>query len=360
MANQYDNNGSEYGQTAFPGGTKKLTPASKDPGDQYAGSSGKRRSQYDRNGGQKPDQNKKILIVCIAVLFALLLAAIVWIVFSATHRGKAEDNPISAAESEEPIEAPVTEPTEAFSPEPVEASVTEPTETSSPEPVDASVTEPTEASSPEPVDASTPGLRLPDGTKAGDIILFGSYEQDNNPYNGTEDIEWLVLAKEKDRVLVISRYALDCRPYNVKEQEVTWETCFLHGWLNDTFLNNAFSADEQAMIRTETVTADRNPSYGTSPGRDTTDKVFLLSIAEVNQYLTGESARKCQATAYAVKRGAYINPLDGNCWWWLRSPGMNYFLAAIVNYVGSVGYDGVRVHTWDGAVRPALWIKIES
>ncbi len=346
MANQYDNNGSEYGQTAFPGGTKKLTPASKDPGDQYAGSSGKRRSQYDRNGGQKPDQNKKVLIVCIAVLFALLLAAIVWIVFSATHRGKAEDNPIAAAETPKTTKAPTPEPTEAPTPKPTEA----PTPT----------LRPTEAPTAKSTETSTPGLRLPDGTKAGDIILFGSYEQDNNPYNGTEDIEWLVLAKEKDRVLVISRYALDCRPYNAKEQEVTWETCFLHGWLNDTFLNNAFSADEQAMIRTETVTADRNPSYGTSPGRDTTDKVFLLSIAEVNQYLTGESARKCQATAYAVKRGAYINPLDGNCWWWLRSPGMNSFLAAIVNYVGSVGYDGVRVHTWDGAVRPALWINIGS
>ncbi len=338
MANQYDNNGSEYGQTAFPGGTKKLTPASKDPGDQYAGSSGKRRSQYDRNGGQKPDQNKKVLIVCIAVLSVLLLAAVVWIVFSATHRGKTEDNPIAAAETPKTTKAPTPKPTEAPTP--------------TPEPIEAPTAKSTET--------STPGLRLPDGTKAGDIILFGSYEQDNNPYNGTEDIEWLVLAKEKDRVLVISRYALDCRPYNAKEQEVTWETCFLHGWLNDTFLNNAFSADEQAMIRTETVTADRNPSYGTSPGRDTTDKVFLLSIAEVNQYLTGESARKCQATAYAVKRGAYINPLDGNCWWWLRSPGMNSFLAAIVNYVGSVGYDGVRVHTWDGAVRPALWINIGS
>ena len=242
------------------------------------------------------------------------------------------------SESEKPTPSPTPSPTRPVTPTP----------------------EPIEAPTAKSTDASTPGLRLPDGTKAGDIILFGSYEQDNNPYNGTEDIEWLVLAKEKDRVLVISRYALDCRPYNAKEQEVTWETCFLHGWLNDTFLNNAFSADEQAMIRTETVTADRNPSYGTSPGNDTTDKVFLLSIAEVNQYLTGESARKCQATAYAVKRGAYINPLDGNCWWWLRSPGMNSFLAAIVNYVGSVGYDGVRVHTWDGAVRPALWINIES
>ena len=346
MANQYDNNGSEYGQTAFPGGTKKLTSVSKNSRDQYADPSGGRRSQYDRNSGQQPARNKIALIVCVAVLSALLLAAVVWIVFSATHRGKTEDNPIAAVETPKTTKAPTPEPTEAPTPKPTEA----PTPT----------LRPTEAPTAKSTEASTPGLRLPDGTKAGDIILFGSYEQDNNPYNGTEDIEWLVLAKEKDRVLVISRYALDCRPYNAKEQEVTWETCFLHGWLNDTFLNNAFSADEQAMIRTETVTADRNPSYGTSPGRDTTDKVFLLSITEVNQYLTGESARKCQATAYAVKRGAYINPLDGNCWWWLRSPGMNSFLAAIVNYVGSVGYDGVRVHTWDGAVRPALWINIES
>ena len=43
----------------------------------------------------------------------------------------------------------------------------------------------------------------------GDIIVVGTYEQDNNTSNGKELIEWLVLAKENNRVLVISDKALD-------------------------------------------------------------------------------------------------------------------------------------------------------
>lgn len=43
----------------------------------------------------------------------------------------------------------------------------------------------------------------------GDIIVFGTYEQDNNISNGKENIKWLVLAKENNRVLVISDKALD-------------------------------------------------------------------------------------------------------------------------------------------------------
>ena len=69
-------------------------------------------------------------------------------------------------------------------------------------------------------------------------------------------------------------------------------------WLNGTFISNAFSSDEQNMIQSTTVTADKNPSYSTSPGNNTTDKVFLLSITEVNQYFSSNSARECQGTAY--------------------------------------------------------------
>jgi len=45
--------------------------------------------------------------------------------------------------------------------------------------------------------------------KVGDIVYFGTYEQDNDTTNGKEDIKWLVLAKENNRVLVISDKALD-------------------------------------------------------------------------------------------------------------------------------------------------------
>ncbi len=45
--------------------------------------------------------------------------------------------------------------------------------------------------------------------EVGDVIYFGSYEQDNNLSNGKEEIEWIVLAKENRKALLISKYALD-------------------------------------------------------------------------------------------------------------------------------------------------------
>ena len=193
----------------------------------------------------------------------------------------------------------------------------------------------------------------------GSYVFFGSYEQDNDTTNGKEDIEWLVLAKEDNKILVISKYALDCQQYNTSVTSVTWETCSLRKWLNGTFINNAFSSGEQSKIQTTTVTADKNLSYSTSPGNNTTDKVFLLSITEVNQYFSSYSARKCQGTAYCYAQGAYKGN-NGNCWWWLRSPGNNSGSAAIVSYDGSVYYLGINVSSGSGAVRPALWINLGS
>ncbi|MBR5347590.1 MAG: serine/threonine protein kinase, partial [Deltaproteobacteria bacterium] len=154
----------------------------------------------------------------------------------------------------------------------------------------------------------------------GDIVYFGSYEQDNNTSNGKEDIEWLVLSKNGNKALIISKYALDCKQYNSSFSDVTWETSTLRKWLNGTFLDAAFSTKEQSRIVSSTVTADQNPSYNTSPGNNTTDKVFLLSITEVNRYFSSDSARQCRGTAYCYARGAYKAD-NGNCWWWLRSPG---------------------------------------
>ena len=39
----------------------------------------------------------------------------------------------------------------------------------------------------------------------GDSFTLGTYEQDGKTDNGTENIKWLVLAKEDDRVLAISK-----------------------------------------------------------------------------------------------------------------------------------------------------------
>ena len=111
----------------------------------------------------------------------------------------------------------------------------------------------------------------------GDIISFGSYEQDNDFANGKEDIEWQVLEVDGNRALLISRYALDCRNFHDEFTDVTWETSAIRQWLNDDFFNTAFSEDEQERIEITTVIAEKNPEYSTSPGNDTNDRIFLRS-----------------------------------------------------------------------------------
>ena len=136
--------------------------------------------------------------------------------------------------------------------------------------------------------------------------------------------------------------------------------------MNGTFLNKAFNAEEQAQIQNTTVSADKNPEYNTNPGNATTDKVFLLSINEVEKYFNSDEARKCAPTAYAKAQGAYTSDSyktasgAATCWWWLRSPGFNQNYAADVSTGGSVYYGGDRVHSEYGAVRPALWINLDS
>ena len=193
----------------------------------------------------------------------------------------------------------------------------------------------------------------------GDVYKFGSYEQDNNKSNGQEDIEWLVLEKDGTKILVVSKYALDCKPYNTSYTDVTWETCTLRKWLNNDFLGSAFSANEKAMIPTVTVSADKNPDYNTNPGNAMQDQVFLLSITEANKYFSSDSARQCKPTDYAVANGAWESD-SGNCWWWLRSPGNTRSSAADVDRDGGVSESGVRVDSDDSAVRPALWIDLNS
>nr|MCR5341287.1 DUF6273 domain-containing protein [Saccharofermentans sp.] len=112
--------------------------------------------------------------------------------------------------------------------------------------------------------------------RPGDIVTFGKYEQDNNKSNGKEDIEWIVLAREGNKVLVLSRYALACKPYNNKKADVTWETCSLRKWLNEDFFESAFDEEDKSCIVKTNVTADKNPEYETSQGNPTTDNVFLL------------------------------------------------------------------------------------
>lgn len=202
----------------------------------------------------------------------------------------------------------------------------------------------------------------------GNYVTFGEYPQTTAGEDMTP-IEWLVLARDGNKALLISCYALDAQPYNKDYTSVTWETCTLRTWLNSTFYNKAFSSAEQAAILTTNVDNSKNQCYSgwnTSGGNNTQDKVFLLSYAEANKYFgvthdtTSNTKSRVAPTAYAIAQGAAADSVDGNAagWWWLRSPGHDQSRAALVYPVGSLYFRNVSLAS--GSVRPALWVNIEA
>lgn len=201
-------------------------------------------------------------------------------------------------------------------------------------------------------------------------VLFGSYPQTTE--GERHPIEWLVLKKEQDRMLLLSRYVLDMKPYNVTSTETTWTECTLRKWLNgrrkDDFLQVAFTAEEQEQIMRTTVSLDREFNSNTIPRKSTEDKVFLLSIHEAYELFPSEEDRNCTPTEYANKKSTYTHESyfteytkDGKiaCFWWLRMLGGKRNFSACVGPKGFIYENGGHNDNSQMGVRPTLWVKLK-
>lgn len=164
-----------------------------------------------------------------------------------------------------------------------------------------------------------------------------------------ERIKWRVLKNDGETLFVVADQGLDCKAYNENNVHVTWENCDLRQWLKNDFYETAFNGSEQGAIVPQTVVNGNNPEYGTEGGNDTIDKVYLLSIGEAENLDygfcdigIGSASRRMQPSDYAYKRGVHTyadngasnhESNEGNCLWWLRSPGYDtqWFYAARVN-----------------------------
>ena len=168
------------------------------------------------------------------------------------------------------------------------------------------------------------------GVTTWDCIYFGNYWQ--NDTNTKKPIKWRVLSVDGSDAFLLADQNLDAKPYNEEDTDVTWATCTLRTWLNGTFLNTAFTSAEQTAIKNTTVVNEDNPYYETEGGANTTDKVYLLSIAEAintaygfnGEFRTESETREAKNTAYAKVCGAWTSTsteYEGNGYWWLRSRG---------------------------------------
>lgn len=206
----------------------------------------------------------------------------------------------------------------------------------------------------------------------GSRVTWGVYPQTES-FEDSTPIEWIVLDVRGNQTLLLSRYGLDVQPYNTELVQTTWEACTLRAWLNETFINTAFTQEEQQAILTTEVDNGSGQCFSgwkTDGGNNTLDRVFLLSWAEANRYLDVQYYRDTDSvnpgscatpTAYALKKGAWVSEknitADGEPagLWWLRSPGAVQDEGADVSAEGTLSRSSSVNYTRD-MVRPVMWV----
>ncbi len=188
----------------------------------------------------------------------------------------------------------------------------------------------------------------------GEYTTFGRYEQDNNPENGPEAIDWLVLDIQGDIAVMISQYGLDCIQFHNSYAGISWEDSDLRSWLNDQFYSECFSIDEKAAVldtEVDNSKAQNDANILSADENTTTDKVFLLSYKEADTLFPYSYKRICMPTAYAASKTLKLDPKSGSCMWWLRTPGTSAYNREIVTANGELNGFGKSVN-WNISSKP--------
>ncbi len=207
---------------------------------------------------------------------------------------------------------------------------------------------------------------------------IGTNYSTNTPYwFKYELIEWDILEKEDNQVLIISNLIIDSQNYYLdKSTTVTehnggtgysnnYELSCVRIWLNDVFYNTAFNDLQKTIINENVV--DNSASTTKSDTNiytceNTNDNIFLLSYQEVVAYYGNDTDRQAQYTNYSEIQG--LKKTGSYGWWWTRSPepksSESYpYSVTIVPYNGVFSTDSFNNVTGaDTGVRPVCWISI--
>ena len=167
------------------------------------------------------------------------------------------------------------------------------------------------------------GLIRSGNIKAGDVIRFGDYKGHTN---------WRVLYTNGSEAYITTTDIVDRYKFDGTWSGWDAKDCDIKIWLNDKYMNAAFTDYEKELIVEKEST-----------------KVFLLSIEEAYRYFKDNNDR-----AYSMR---------DEMGWWLRSKGIYSDHAAFVcdDPVGAGCIDeyGGLVYL-DRGVRPAVWVRLNS
>ena len=177
---------------------------------------------------------------------------------------------------------------------------------------------------------------------------FGKYPDSNT------NLIWRVLSVDETnkRALLLTEKCVDKMKYG-KTSDNAWSGSKVREWLHGTFLINlGIDTDNILNIKIEDGEG-QNKNSSEIIDASGSDKIFLLSSADIYSYLKDKSSRI-----------ATLDNLDNEAVrWWLRSPGKNNSSnAMIVQPDGGINKSGFGVYDNNHIyyVRPAIWLNFSN
>lgn len=184
-----------------------------------------------------------------------------------------------------------------------------------------------------------------------------------------ERIDWRILAIEDDEMLLITDDVIAIEPYvESLKLDATWENSSIRLWLNSTFLNKTFDSEEQERIVTTKVATEELSKKDSRYQNYTYDKIFLLSISEVESYFADKNDRKCIKPSHVTS--VCPSPAEKNgketCYWWLRGSSGSHdgycvdCWGDIIDSFSNGGLFEITKGERGNGVRPAMWISLSD
>ena len=144
--------------------------------------------------------------------------------------------------------------------------------------------------------------------------------------------------------------------YENSRKASTWDKSKARTWLNNSFLDLAFSKSERdGILETEVSYTTLNNSNDVTCTFLCKDKVFLLSYSEVQKYFVTDETRKLNSTIYARNHGAHYP----QCYWMTRSVGKKNDEIMAIKNGGQLGYS-TAVDDQHLGVRPTMWLDLNT
>lgn len=160
----------------------------------------------------------------------------------------------------------------------------------------------------------------------------------------------------------------------IDQISIVWSDCSLRKWLNEEFINVAFSDSEIESIVESDIKNFDNFEFKTKAGEATKDKVFCLSIDEAEKYFDANTNIDDYNSKLATKGTKYARTVDNdgenlaidysngdysiaNSPFWLRSPGEEGIRGSLIHGNGMLINSGITMNENRTGVRPAMWVS---